>query len=143
MTSNSGTINKILATGSRHAADDTREYRSYVEDPQRQDGFVITCSNGHLHAMNYLWVRNLEVEHRNGSDILNFTHESKAVVIKGEKLGQMLRAMVRRTLSEIIEPDGRPALQGMPVIHRLEVHDTSKEKREGAGEASARLVKAG
>jgi hypothetical protein len=128
----SNTLNKIMASGSKAAADEPSEYRSYVDSGARpQMGFSITRANGDMDGFLYHTLDNMQLQTKNGSDFLSFTHRGKAVTIQGTALRVIFRLMMRHTLMEINEPNGRPAAAGMPVIQRLEI-TTVGEKASAA-----------
>lgn len=133
----SNAVNKILSTGTK-AADGSNEYRSFVDSgKQPQIGFSITRANGDMDGFLYHSLDNIQLRKKNEFEYLTFTHRSKAVTIQGHQLSPILRAILRHTLMEIVEPDGRKAADNMPVITRMEIST--------AGEApapAARLVKA-
>lgn len=117
----SNAINRILSAGAK-TAEETNEYRSFIDSGQRpQLGFSVTHANGDIDGFLYHALDNMQLQTRNGAEYLSFTHRSKAVTIQGENLRVIFRAMMRHTLMEICEPDGRPAAPNMPTIMRLEV----------------------
>jgi hypothetical protein len=118
----SNAINKILGTGTKSLADEPAEYRSFVDSGGRpQLGFSINRSNDEMHGFLFHNLDNLLLQTRNGAEFLSFTHRGKAVTIQGTKLKVIFRAMMRHTLMEINEADGRPAEVGLPTIIRMEV----------------------
>jgi hypothetical protein len=129
-------IDKILSGGAK-LIDRPSEYRSFIDSGHRpQMGFAITCANGDMHGFLYHTLDNMQLQARGGAEFLSFTHRSKAVTIQGEGLEVIFRAMMRHTLMEIAEPDGRPSVPGMPIITRMEITTV------GAPSApAARLVK--
>lgn len=118
----SNTLNKIMASGTKAAADEPSEYRSYVDSGALpQMGFTITRANGDMDGFLYHTIENMQMQTKNGSDFLSFTHRSKAVTIQGTGLRVIFRLMMRHTLMEINEPNGRPAAAGLSIIQRMEI----------------------
>lgn len=133
----SNAINKILGTGTK-VAEESSEYRSFVDSGKLpQVGFSITRANGDMDGFLYHSLDNMQLRTKNGFEYLTFTHRSKAVTIQGHQLSPILRAILRHTLMEIVEPDGRKAADNMPVITRMEISTAGE-----AAAPAARLVKA-
>lgn len=134
----SNAINKILGTGTR-VVEESSEYRSFIDSgKQPQVGFSITRVNGDMDGFLYHSLDNMQLRTVNGAEYLSFTHRSKAVTIQGRALSPILRAILRHTLMEIVEPDGRPAAADMPVITRMEITAVGQPNVP-----AARLVKPG
>lgn len=117
----SNAINKILGTGTK-AAEEPAEYRAFVDSGGRpQMGFSVTHANGDMDGFLYHSLDNLNYQTRNGAEFLSFTHRGKAVTMQGERLRVVFRALMRHTIMEIHEQDGRRVEAGQPTIARLEV----------------------
>ena len=125
----SKTIDAILTRGGRAPEASKAEYRSMIDSAGRpQMGFTILRKNGDMDGFLYHSLDNLQLRGR----FLSFTHRSKAVTIEGDELDLIFRAIMRHTLVEIAEPDGRPAVAGLPVIVRMEI-TTAGEVLPGQG----------
>jgi hypothetical protein len=119
----SNAINRLVSSGARNApSQEPSEYRSYVDSGGRpQMAFAITRANGDMDGFQYHNLDNQLYQVRGGAEFLSFTSRGKAVTIQGTKLKVIFRAMMRQTLMEINEADGRPAAPDMPTIIRMEV----------------------
>jgi hypothetical protein len=117
----SNAVDRILGSGAKGAEKPTA-YRAFVESGGRpQMGFSITHANGDMDGFLYHSLDNLNYQTRNGLEFLTFTHRAKAVTIQGEQLRAAFHAIMRHTLMEIHEQDGRPVNAGQPTVIRLEV----------------------
>jgi hypothetical protein len=136
----SNAINRLVNAGSRTAAQESAsEYRAYVDSGGRpQMGFAITRANGDMDGFQYHNLDNQLYQTRNGSEFLSFTHRGKAVTIQGTKLKVIFRALMRQTLMEIHEADGRPVAAGDPTIIRMEITTVGPS---GAAVSPVRLAK--
>jgi hypothetical protein len=118
----SNTINRILGTGTRPTIEEPAEYRAFVDSGGRpQMGFSITRANGDMDGFLYHLLDNLNCQTRNGEEFVSFSHRGKAVTMQGIGMRSIFRAMMRHTLMEIHEQDGRPVAKGEPVVSRLAI----------------------
>jgi len=113
-------IDRLLSAHGR-GDDDTSRYRSIVTHTRPQMGFAITRANGDMEGFLYHNLDNLHLQTRNGAEFLSFTHRATAVTIQGTGLKTVFQAIMRHTLAEMNEPDGRPTKEGLPTIARIEV----------------------
>lgn len=115
-------VDNILGRGQSLDAE-SPEYRSFMDSGGRpQMGFSITQADGTMDGFLYHNLDNLRMQVRNGSEFLTFTHRGTAVTIQGEKLKVIFRAMMRHTLMEIHERDGRASQRPEdPTIIKLAV----------------------
>lgn len=117
----SRTLTRILGTGSKA---DSSEYQAMVESGGRpQMGFAVTRASGAMDGFLYHSLDNIRFLERDGLEFLTFTHRATAVTVQGSRLKTVFRAMMRHTLIEINEYDGRERSEGddMPIIDRVAV----------------------
>jgi hypothetical protein len=113
-------IDRLLSAHGR-GDDDASRYRSIVTQTRPQMGFAITLANGDMEGLFYHNLDHLRFETRGKSEFLSFTHRATAVTIQGMGLKAVFQAIMRHTLAELNEPDGRPAKEGLPTIARVEI----------------------
>lgn len=140
----SNAINKILGQGTKEARD-SEFYKAFVDSGNRpQMSFVVSLSNGVMYGFSY-HALSVPIYDPRAGEVISFTEGGVAVAIEGVGLKVLFLALMRRTLMEIREYDGRPIEDGAPRVTRLEVIDTSEEAEEPAGRKSdtgrAQLVK--
>jgi hypothetical protein len=129
-------IARLLSTRPQDE-DDASRYRSIVTHSRPQMGFAITRANGDMDGFLYHNLDNLHFEMRGAAEFLSFTHRGKAVTIQGKGMRAIFQAILRHTLAELNEPDGRPAQDGLPVIIRIAVTAL------GQGAPMVKLARAG
>ncbi len=118
----SNTINRILGTGTRPTVEEPAEYRAFVDSGSRpQMGFSITRANGDMDGFLYHSLDNMNFQTRNGEEFVSFSHRGKAVTMQGIGMRAIFRAIMRHTLMEIHEQDGRPVPEGQPCVTRLAI----------------------
>lgn len=118
----SNAINRILGAGTRPTVDEPAEYRAFVDSGGRpQMGFAICRANGDMDGFLYHLLDNVNFQTRNGEEFVSFTHRGKAVTMQGIGMRAIFRAMMRHTLMEIHEQDGRPVEPGQPRVTRLAI----------------------
>jgi hypothetical protein len=140
----SNAINRILGQGTREARN-TENYQAFVDSGGRpQMSFVITRANGMMYGFSYHAMSVPRYDPRDG-EIISFSEGGVAVALQGTGIKVIFLAMMRRTLMEIREYDGRPIEDGAPRVTRLEVVDTNEEAAEPSRpqprRGTARLVK--
>jgi len=118
----SSAVDRILSRGKGPDLD-SEEYRAFIDSGGKpQMGFAIVQADGTMDGFFYHSLNNVTLQRRNEDDILRFTHRGTAVTIHGRNLKPVFRAIMRNTLMEICEPDGRPAKDAdQPVILRLAI----------------------
>ena len=118
----SNAINRILGSGTRPTIEEPTDYRAFVDSGGRpQMGFSITRANGDMDGFLYHLLDNVNFQTRNGAEFVSFSHRGKAVTMQGVGLRVIFRAMMRHTLMEIHEQDGRPVAPGEPSVTRLAI----------------------
>jgi hypothetical protein len=130
-------ISKILARSGK--LPENNDYEAFVDAGERpQLGFSVVHANGDMDGFLYHSLDNLDCRTVNGMEYLTFTHRGKAVTIQGTGLKVGFRNIMRHTLMEIHEQDGRPVIEGKPVITRLKVSMVGEENPDAK---ALRLVK--
>lgn len=136
--STNSSINRILGRNSQRS--ESADYEAFVDSGDRpQLGFSVCHANGDMDGFLFHSLDNLAYRIINGVEYLTFTHRGKAVTIQGVGLKEGFRNIMRHTLMEIHEQDGRPAKEGRPFITRLQV---SMVGDEGPGDAALGSPKA-
>lgn len=105
-------------------------YRPYIIWPRPQVAFCVVQQDGTMHGFQYHTLRHLKFERRDGDEFLSFTADGLAVVMQGRAMRVLFHALVRHTLLEAREYDGKPDPEGIATrIERLGVVDTRAELR--------------
>ena len=108
-------------------------YRPYISRSRPQMGFTLIERGGTMHGFMYHTVRHPKHQLRDGDEFLSFTADGLAVVMQGQGLKILFRAMIRHTLVEGREHDGKAVVDTPTRIDRLAVVDTralTNETRE-------------
>ncbi|MDN3568715.1 hypothetical protein ACFQY5_35980 [Paeniroseomonas aquatica] len=114
-------------------------YRPYIIRARPQLGFTLIENDGTRHGFQYHALRHPKWQRRNGEEFMSFTADGLAVVMQGRGLTILHAALVRGTLAEVREHDGKQPVSADTTtqIDRLEVQDAE----ERAAAQSPRLVK--
>lgn len=112
------------------------EYRPYILRTRPQMGFTLVEASGTLHGFMYHTLRHPKHQRRDGHEFLSFTADGLAVVMQGRGLALLFRALVRHTLAEVREFDGKAGPETVTRIDRLGVVDV----RQMTDEARELLV---
>ena len=129
-------IDRILGAGIRSTLEEPTAYRAFVDSGGRpQMGFSITRANGDMDGFLYHLLDNVNFQTRNGEEFVSFTHRGKAVTMQGVGMRAIFRAMMRHTLMEIHEQDGRRVEPGQPSVVKLAITVV------GEGQSVVRLAK--
>ena len=98
-------------------------YRPYIARARPQMGFAVVEKNGTMHGFQYHTLRHPMHEKRDGEEYLSFLADGCAVVMQGKGLKLLFRALIRQTLAEAREYDGKPVEDISARIDRLSVAD--------------------
>lgn len=107
-------------------------YRPYLTKPRPLLAFALIEKDGTMHGFQYFTVRHPKHQVQNGTDYLSFVADGMAVVIEGRGLAMLFRSLLRHTLAEAREYDGRPLGEDKTHISRLEVVDPRADKEPSA-----------
>ena len=101
------------------------EYRPYLLRARAQLSLAVIEADGTGHGFYYHEVRHPKHQRRDGKEFLTFTAGPFAVAMQGNGLRLLWAAMLRATLAEVREHDGRTPLRPtLPtVIEKLAVVD--------------------
>lgn len=106
-------------------------YRAALIRPRPQMGFVMIEATGDMHGFMYHTINHPTYQVRNGEELISFTSNGIAVVMQGWSIKEIFAAIMRHTLLEVREYDGRSSIEpGKSKIVRIGIVDTNP-KREG------------
>ncbi len=102
---------------------ETDTYRPFLVRPSAQIAFLVIEADGTMHGFLYHTLRHPRFQVRGGEEFISFVSDGVAVVMQGTAMRVMFRALVRHTLIEVQEYDGKPQGELATRIARLEVAD--------------------
>lgn len=113
----SNAIHRILSSATVRPTEEPTEYRAFVDSGGRpQMAFSLCRANGNMDGFLYHALDNIAYETRGGLEFLSFNSRAKLVTIQGQQIAAIYRAMIRHTLMEIRETDGRAVPKDQPVV---------------------------
>lgn len=105
-------------------ASEPEGYRPYLIRARAQMGCTIITADGTRRGFQYHTLRNPKHERRDGAEQLSWTADGMAYAMEGQGLVILHAALVRGTLAEVRQYDGKRKGDNATCIDTLQVIDT-------------------